>query len=133
MMTVYESQRDISVLEFYTTATKIRIEVTRIVGKAVPKRGRLYFALPAAETARNMGNHVITGAEFYPNSEQNVQNRRYYYTLAIADCRILQEDMKAMKHLVAEISASTFANVIEEIEKEIALLKSARKNTRLIK
>lgn len=132
-MSVYESQRDVSALEFYNTAAGIRIEVTRIVRKAVPKTGRLYFALPAAETARSLVNHVITGAEFYPNSDQNVQNRRYYYTLAIADCRILQEDMKAMKHLVAEVSASTFANVIAEIEKEIALLKSARKNTRLIK
>lgn len=132
-MTVYESQREISSLEFYNTAARIRIEVTRIVRRAVPKTGRLYFALPAAETARNMVNHVITGAEFYPNSEQNVQNRRYYYTLAIADCRILQEDMKAMKQLVAEISASTFEGVIAEIEKEIALLKGARKNTRFIK
>lgn len=132
-MSVYESQRSESEIGFYYRAVEIRNKVASLVksDKVVPKSGRFIFSVPMAETARSVVYNIVTGMEFYPNSEDNVKLRKRYYTLAIADCRMLQEDMKCLIEVSGNVRASTFGEVLEMIDDEIRELKARRKNVRV--
>ncbi len=132
-MAVYESQRKESNLDFYSRAVDIRAKITKLVTseKVVKKSARFVFSVPMAETARQLVYHVITGMEFYPSSEENVQARKRFYTLAIADCKMLQEDMKCLIELTNNTRPSAFSEVQEMLDAEVADLKSKRKNTRI--
>ena len=112
-MSVYESQRSESEIGFYHRAVEIRAKVTKLVRseKVVPKSSRFIFAVPMAETARSMVCNIVTGMEFFPNSEENVAQRKRYYTLAIADCRMLQEDMKCLIEVTGNVRPSAFGEV----------------------
>ena len=132
-MTVHESKRNESELEFYDNAVELRIAVLRLMRSpdVVPKSSRFMLALPTADAARSMLNNIVRGMEFFPNSEANVEARKRYYTLAIADCRIIQEDIKCMKRLLGNVRASAFEEVTAMIAREIDLLKRQRKNVRV--
>ena len=130
---MYESPRNESEIGFYYRAVEIRNRVTRLVksDKVVPKSGRFIFAVPMAETARSMVCNIVTGMEFFPSNEDNVKLRKRYYTLAIADCRMLQEDMKSLIEVFGNVKPSTFDSLIELLDEEIKELKAKRKNVRV--
>lgn len=132
-MSVYESRRSESEIGFYHRAVEIRAKVTKLVRseKVVPKSSRFIFAVPMAETARSMVCNIVTGMEFFPSSEENVAQRKRYYTLAIADCRMLQEDMKCLIEVTGNVRPSAFGEVTALIDDEIRELKAKRKNVRV--
>ncbi len=131
-MTAYESQREEADPEFYTSAVDIWVSVSKLMKKTdvVPKSSRFTIAVPIVETARSAVYNVRRGIEFFPNSEENVAKRKHYYTLAIADFKMLQEDINCLKK-VASVRLSTFDKLISALKDEVAILKNTRKNTRV--
>ena len=86
MSGVYVRNRNLSTFEYFNTAVSIRNEVTRLVTSgAVPKSYRFIFAVPMAETARSVVFNLVKADAFYPNTQRNVEERKHYMTLALAD------------------------------------------------
>lgn len=132
-MAVYERNRNLSDMEFYSNALALRVQVNKLMAKStvVPKSYRLLNAIPTTETARSIVYNINRGYNFYPNTPANVIERRKYYTLAIADCEQLCLDFQCLLELGLPVKPEAFGEVIEMAEREIALLKGARKNVRL--
>lgn len=77
MSTVLERYRDLSNFEYFTTATRVRKEITALVtSAAMPKSYRFVLAVPMAETARSLVSNLVTANAFYPNTEHNVTRQR---------------------------------------------------------
>ena len=94
MSGVYERNRHLSSLEYFTVATEIRREITKkVTTKQLPKSYRFVFAVPMAETARGLVFNLVKADAFYPNTQRNVDERKRYMTLAIADCNQLLQDL----------------------------------------
>ena len=131
---VYERTRKVSEFEFYNTAIRIRVEVNRLMASpaVVPKAYRLLNAVPTVETARAIVYNINRADQFYPNSAANVLERRKYLSLAIADCEQLCQDMQCLIDIVLPVNVGKFEAVVSMIEQEIALLKGARKNVRIV-
>ncbi len=137
MSGVPERQRGLSAFEFYNTAIELRIEVLMLVsGSAIPKSRRFTFAVPMAETAREVVHNVVRADAFYPNSEENVAARRRYLTLAIADVEQLRQDAQAYLEVYRRKGdphhARAFERMLELCERETKLLKGARDGVKLI-
>lgn len=125
--------RNISQFEFYNTAIDIRVRITRLVtSSAVPKSYRFTFAAPMAQTARSMVYNIVTADAFYPNSEDAVTLRKRHLTLAIADCEQLYQDMQCLLAMGLPVPVSRLDEISEALDREIELLKGARKGVKLI-
>ena len=134
MSGVYQRKRSLSEYEFYNTALAIRVEVNRLAlnERVIPKRYRFTNAVPLVDMARNAVYNINRADQFYPNSSFNVLQRRKYLSLAIADCEQLCLELQALLDLKVTNDATRFKSVVEMVEKEIALLKGARKNVKLV-
>ena len=125
--------RNISQFEFYNTAIDIRVRITRLVtSSAVPKSYRFTFAVPMAQAARSMVYNIVTADAFYPNSEDAVTLRKRHLTLAIADCEQLYQDMQCLLAIGLPVPVSRLDEISEALDREIELLKGARKGVKLI-
>lgn len=125
--------RNISQFEFYNTAIDIRVRITRLVtSSAVPKSYRFTFAVPMAQTARSMVYNIVTADAFYPNSEDAVTLRKRHLTLAIADCEQLYQDLQCLLAMGLPVPVSRLDEISETLDREIELLKGARKGVKLI-
>ena len=134
MSGVLKRNRRLSEFEFFNTARAINTEVMKLMASesAVPKRYRFLIGVPTAETARNMLANINRADSFYPNSSFNVQQRKMYLTLAIADCEQLCLDFQTMIDMNLPMTARRVEDLVELIEKEIKLLKGTRKNVRIV-
>ena len=133
MSSVLYRYRNFSNFEYFNTALRIRKEVTQLVtSAAMPKSYRFVFAVPMAQTARSIVYNLVTANAFYPNTEQNAAKRRHYMTLAGADCEQLLQDLQCCADLgVAKLSRC--ANIANDVDTEIKLIKGARHGVRVIK
>ena len=132
MSTVLARYRDLSNYEYFTTAVRIRKEITALVtSSALPKSYRFVFAVPMAETARSIVHNLVTANAFYPNTEHNVCQRRHYMTLAVADCEQIMQDMQYLIEL-GIVKVSRCERMAEDVETAIKLIKGARKGVKLI-
>lgn len=125
--------RNISQFEFYNTAIDIRVRITRLVtSSAVPKSYRFTFAVPMTQTARSMVYNIVTADAFYPNNEDAVTLRKRHLTLAIADCEQLYQDLQCLLAMGLPVPVSRLDEISEALDREIELLKGARKGVKLI-
>ena len=133
MSGVYERNRQLSEFEFFHNAIKVRVEVNKLMASSsvVPKAYRLLNAVPTVETARSIVANINRADAFYPNTSFNALKRREYLTLAIADCEQLLLDMQCLLDIGLTINVNRFEGLIEMIDKEIGLLKGARKAVRV--
>lgn len=143
MSGVYARKRSISDYEFYNTARIIKLQVNKLMlnERYVPKRYRFTNAIPAIEMARSIVYNINRADQFYPNSSFNVLQRRKYLSLAIADCEQICLELQDMIDMELGIkeqlkcrqdAPNKIEELIDSIEREIALLKGARKNVRII-
>ena len=133
MSGVLARNRTLSQFEFYHNAIQIRIEVNRLMAsdRVCPKKYRLLNGVPTVETARSVVYNINRADHFYPNTSFNVLERKRYITLAIADCDQLLQDMQCLMALGVVANANVLENVVNMIDKEIALLKGYRKSVKL--
>lgn len=85
-----------------------------------------------AQTARSMVYNIVTADAFYPNSEDAVTLRKRHLTLAIADCEQLYQDMQCLLAMGLPVPVSRLDEISEALDREIELLKGARKGVKLI-
>ena len=84
------------------------------------------------ETARRCVYNINRADKFYPNTTINVIERRKYLTLAMADAEQLFLDLQHAKRVGIGIKDSRLDNLLDMVEDEMRLLKSARNNVKLI-
>ena len=133
MSGVLARNRTLSQFEFYHNAIQIRVEVNRLMAsdRVCPKKYRLLNGVPTVETARSVVYNINRADHFYQNTSFNVLERKRYITLAIADCDQLLQDMQCLMALGVVANANVLENVVNMIDKEIALLKGYRKSVKL--
>jgi hypothetical protein len=134
MSEVHARNRNVSQFEFYNTALKIYVEVSKLAhsDKVLPKSWRFTHAVPLVDMARSLVYNVNRADQYYPNTAHNVTRRRDYLTLAVADCEQLAIEFGLLPQLGLPVNMNRFERVADMIESEIALLKGARKNVRLV-
>ena len=133
MSGVYVRNRNLSSFEYFNTAVAIRNDVTRLVtSTAVPKSYRFIFAVPMAETARSVVFNLVKADAFYPNTARNVEERKHYMTLAIADLNQLYQDLQSLLAMRLPVKVASFEAISEKIESDIKLIKGGRAGVKLI-
>lgn len=133
MSGVYARNRHLSSHKYFTLALEIRAEITKkVTTKQLPKSYRFVFAVPMAETARSLVMNLVKADAFYPNTARNVDERKRFMTLAIADCNQLLQDLQCLKSLNSNISLSWFETLIQDVDDDIKLIKGARSGVKLI-
>ncbi len=125
--------RNLSSFEYFNTAVAIRNDVTRLVtSRDVPKSYRFIFAVPMAETARSVVFNLVKADAFYPNTARNVDERKRYMTLALADLNQLYQDMQSLLTMGLPIKAARLEGILDRIDSDIKLIKGARAGVKLI-
>ena len=125
--------RNLSSFEYFNTAVAIRNDVTRLVtSRDVPKSYRFIFAVPMAETARSVVFNLVKADAFYPNTARNVDERKRYMTLALADLNQLYQDMQSLLTMGLPIKAARLEGILDRIGSDIKLIKGARAGVKLI-
>ena len=133
MSGVYMRNRNLSAFEYFNTAVAIRNDVTRLVtSRDVPKSYRFIFAVPMAETARSVVFNLVKADAFYPNTTRNVEERKRYMTLALADLNQLYQDLQSLLTMGLPIKAARLEGILEHIENDIKLIKGSRAGVKLI-
>ncbi len=133
MSGVYARNRHLSAQKYFALALEIRAEITKkVTTKQLPKSYRFVFAVPMAETARSLVMNLVKADAFYPNTARNVEERKRFMTLAIADCNQLLQDLQCLKSLNSNISLSWFETLIQDVDDDIKLIKGARSGVKLI-
>lgn len=133
MSGVYERNRNLSKFEYFNTSIKLRNDILALVTSgAVPKSYRFVFAVPMAETARDLVFNLVKADAFYPNSAHNVEQRRHYMTLAAACCNQLYQDVQSMISLRLPVKVKRFEGLLETIELAEKTIRGARNGVKLI-
>lgn len=135
MSSVPVGKRQLSTREFYKRSVELRLEIGRIMHneKIIPKRYRMTDAVHTIETARQVIDHLVRANEYYPNTEHNAEKRKDYLTEAIADIRVIMEDLHYYIELRnKEIDVNRLMRAVELSSECIALIKGARKNVKVI-
>lgn len=132
MSSVYERNRSVSNFDFYTDSLAIRVEVNRIAAKGIDKTYRFILGVPMAQTAYSLVHNINRADSFYQNTTINVQERRKYLTLAVADCEQLCLDLQCATDMGQPVKVSKLEDLIALVEKTIAEIKGARKKVKLI-
>ena len=133
MSGVYMRNRNLSSFEYFNTAVAIRNDVTRLVtSRDVPKSYRFIFAVPMAEAARSVVFNLVKADAFYPNTARNVDERKRYMTLALADLNQLYQDMQSLLTMGLPIKAARLEGILDRIDSDIKLIKGARAGVKLI-
>ena len=133
MSGVYMRNRNLSAFEYFNTAVAIRNDVTRLVtSRDVPKSYRFIFAVPMAETARSVVFNLVKADAFYLNTARNVDERKRYMTLALADLNQLYQDMQSLLTMGLPIKAARLEGILDRIDSDIKLIKGARAGVKLI-
>ena len=134
MSGVYMRNRNLSSFEYFNTAASIRNDVTRlaVTSRDVPKSYRFIFAVPMAETAQSVVFNLVKADAFYPNAPRNVDERKRYMTLALADLNQLYQDMQSLLAMGLPIKAARLEGILDRIDSDIKLIKGARAGVKLI-
>ena len=93
---------------------------------------RFILAVPMAETARSLVFNLVKADAFYPNTARNVEERKHYMTLAIADLQQLYQDLQCLMAMNLPVKVARFEAISESIESDIKLIKGARAGVKLI-
>lgn len=132
MSGVPESKRSESKARFMPNAQDIWDEIERIQSDKIPKSKRFTLGVPMVQTARSCVHNINRADKFYPNTTSNVIERKKYLTLAIADADQLFLDLQHAKRVGIGVSESRLMNLLDMVEDEINLLRSARDHVKLL-
>lgn len=127
-MSVLKRNRSESQLEFFNTATQIRVELTRFVmnEKIVPKRWRPVFTFPMVNLLTKMINSITAANTIYPQSLREAEKRREYQTEAIIT---VEQIFQHLHYMIATLSVDVnkFRPITKLLVKEGQLLRGWRK------
>jgi hypothetical protein len=133
MSGVFQRNRDMSKLEWVNTAREIRHEVDSLARseKIIPKAARFTHATRLCDHAAALAYDVRRAYNRYPNTPQGVIDRKRYFQEAIDDCWSIVEDLQNLKDEGYPINLNRFDRVAELLDKELRILTSWKRNTKL--
>ena len=76
--------------------------------------------------------NLVKADAFYPNTQRNVEERKHYMTLALADLNQLYQDLQCLLAMKLPVKVAKFEEISESIENDIKLIKGARAGVKLI-
>ena len=133
MSSVFERNRDLSDVEWISTARKIRLEIDGIVRseKVFFKSIKFSHANKLCDHAANLVHHVKDAYRWYPNTPKAVIKRKEFLKMAEEECWHIVEDVQNAVDGGMGISANRFDGLAVMLDTEIGLLHDKRKNTKL--
>ncbi len=135
MSEVHRRNRKPTNTDHIILARNLRREITRLMKdeKVCPKRSTFYIGQPCAHTARSVVSNLMRAEQFYPSTMHSVIWRKHYYSQAIADCHMLEQDLELLKELNEGIDIHKFAEAARILNNLVPLLVNRRKNVRKAK
>ena len=118
--------------EFWDNAIELEISLTRFLmnEKFLPKKYRYIYAKPILDTVRRMWVHIVAATSIYPKTPELLKEKRDELKKAIfANETVIQEIQRMV--LVLPIDVNKTDEIGDKLVRESALLRSARKNSRL--
>lgn len=133
MSNVLLRNRSVSELEFWKNGSDIRAVVTQFLMREnnVPKRWRPVFTFPGIDLARRLMEEITAANTIYPTTEQEVEQRRAHQTEAIIVCEQIIQHLQWLVDTLP-VKVSSLADIVEMINREIALLKAWRKTSKVL-
>lgn len=133
MSNVLLRNRSVSELEFWKNGSDIRAVVTQFLMREnnVPKRWRPVFTFPGIDLARRLMEEITAANTIYPTTEQEVEQRRAHQTEAIIVCEQIIQHLQWLVDTLP-VKVSSLADIVEMINREIALLKAWRKTNKVL-
>lgn len=133
MSNVLLRNRSVSELEFWKNGSDIRAVVTQFLMREnnVPKRWRPVFTFPGIDLARRLMEEITAANTIYPTTEQEVEQRRAHQTEAIIICEQIIQHLQWLVDTLP-VKVSSLADIVEMINREIALLKAWRKTNKVL-
>jgi len=137
MSNVLSRFRSESALEFYTTARKIRGQLTRwaMNEKNIPKHYRLVLAFPLLSICDNLMNNITAANSVYPVNEHELQVRRDHQNAALGSCEQIWQQLQHIDDVMFEVKAidlNKLAPILDMLVRETALLKAWRKANKIM-
>lgn len=132
-MTVRKNDRRESSMAWRMEAMKIRKRVFFLLGtKAFPKRATFYVGQPLAQACNDLVNHCETAHLFFPNTPENLSERKKFMTLAMADCTAIINYLQITKETWNQLSDADMFELVEKCSNEKKRIKGARDKVVLI-
>jgi len=137
MSSVLTRFRSESALEFYTTARKLRGQLTRwaMNEKNIPKHYRPVLAFPLLARLDDLMNNITAANSIYPANEHELQARRDYQNAAIGNCEQIWQQLQHIDDVMFEASAidlNKLSDALEMLVRETKLLKAWRKANKIM-
>lgn len=122
-MSVLKSKQSMSDLQFYDTAYKIRIAVTKFAmnEKYVPKRWRPVVGFKLIEYGEQLMEHVVTANEIRLDTPDELKGRQHHQKKAKIAIHLILDHLAFMIELL-EFSPDTLQEVIAMCDKELSLI-----------
>lgn len=130
-MSVLKSQRTESKVEFWNTAAKLRVELSKFVmnEKHVPKRWKHVITYPVIDMATQMLNYIVAANTIHVTRNDEAVTRDKYQTEALIKLEqlydLLQFGMEALNHYPDALQP-----IADLMAKEEQLLKAWQKSDR---
>ena len=133
MSNVLLRMRSVSELEFWRNGAEVRADLTRYLmsEKNVPKRYTFVFTLPGIDLARRMMEEITAANTIYPATEAEVEQRRAHQNEAIVKCEQIIQHLQWLIDTLP-VTVSSLDQIVEKINKEVALLKAWRKQNKVL-
>ena len=100
--------------------------------KVLPKKWRYAIGYPLIEKVDELVDNITYANSIFPTDEQELKKRKYYQTMAIANCYQVQNKIIRMEKCVATVKIEMLGKTMELLEHEITLLKSWKKTSKII-
>lgn len=137
MSSVLSRFRSESSLEFYTTARKLRGQLTRwaMNEKNIPKHFRPVLAYPLIGICDELMNNITAANSIYPVNDHELQMRRDRQTAAIGNCEQVWQQLQHIDDVMYDVKAidlNKLAPTLEMLAKEGSLIKAWRKANKIM-
>ena len=135
MSGVYKRNRTETKLQFFINALDLQVEITKFAmrEKVLPKKWRYGIGYPLINKVDELVDNITYANSIYPVDEKELSQRKYYQTLAIANCFQIQNKLIRAEKCVETVKIDYLEKIIELIAKEIELLKAWKKANKIIK
>lgn len=134
MSGVFKRNRTETKIQFYVNALDLQKELTEFVmrEKVLPKKWRYAIGYPLIEKVDELVDNITYANSIFPTDEQELKKRKYYQTMAIANCYQVQNKIIRMEKCVSTVKIEMLGKTMELLEHEITLLKSWKKTSKII-
>lgn len=135
MSNVFVKDRSETKLQFFVNAIGLQKSIITYTmsEKVLPKKWRYALGYPLISLVNELVNNITYANSIFPNNNENLELRKRYQTLAIANCFQIQNSLIVMEQCVQTVKVEQMTEIIDKLSHEIALLKAWQKSNKIIK